>query len=61
MVRTTDFSIVSVAEGDFLKQNSGLTYFRTRANKYRNKAEEIEILRSHRRCGVSGSGVYWHQ
>ena len=32
---TTDFSIVSVTESDFLKQDSGTTFFCTRGNKQR--------------------------
>ena len=53
--RTTDSSIVSVAEGDFLKQNSGTTYF-IPGRISSNKAEEIEILHL-TDGGVSGSGV----
>ena len=53
--RTTDFSIVSVAEGDFLKQNSGATYFIS-GQISSNKAEGVEILHL-TDGGVSGSGV----
>ena len=53
--RTTDFSIVSVAEGDFLKQNSGATYFIS-GQLSRNKVEGVEILHL-TDDGVSGSGV----
>ena len=52
---TTDFSIVSVAEGDFLKQDSGTTFFIPGVISS-DKAEEIEILRL-AGGGVSGSGV----
>ena len=52
---TTDFSIVSVAEGDFLKQNSGLTFL-IPGKISSDKAEEIEILRLSG-GGASGSGV----
>ena len=41
---TTDFSIVSVTEGDFLKQDSGTTFF-VPGRISSDKAEEIEILR----------------
>ena len=53
--RTTDFSIVSVAEGDFLKQNSGATYF-IPGQISSSKVEEVEILHL-TGGGVSGSGV----
>ena len=53
--RTTDFSLVSVAEGDFLKQNNGVSYF-IPGQISSNKAEEIEILHL-TEGGVSGSGV----
>ena len=53
--RTTDFSIVSVAEGDFLKQNRGATYFIS-GQISSNKAEGVEILHL-TDGGVSGSGV----
>ena len=53
--RTTDFSLVSVAEGDFLKQNNGVSYF-IPGKISSNKAEDIEILHLSG-GGVSGSGV----
>ena len=53
--RTTDFSIVSVAEGDFLKQNSDLTYF-IQGQISSNEAKEVEMLHL-TDGGVSGSGV----
>ena len=53
--RTTDFSIVSVAEGDFLKQNSSATYF-IPGQISSSKVEEVEILHL-TGGGVSGSGV----
>ena len=53
--RTTDFSIVSVAEGDFLKQNSGLTYF-IQGQISSNEAKEVEMIHL-TDGGVSGSGV----
>ena len=52
---TTDFSIVSVTEGDFLKQDSGTTSFIPGAISS-DKAEEVEILRL-TGGGVGGSGV----
>ena len=52
---TTDFSLVSVAEGDFLKQNNGTTYF-IQGQVGSNKAEEVEILHL-TDGGVSGSGI----
>ena len=52
---TTDFSIVSVAEGDFLKQDSGMTFL-IPGKISSDKAEEIEILRLSG-GGASGSGV----
>ena len=55
MVSTTNYSIVSVAEGDFLKQNSGLTFL-IPGKISGDKAEEIEILRLSG-GGASGSGV----
>ena len=51
----TDFSIVSVTEGDFLKQDSGTTFFIPGVISS-DKAEEVEILRL-TGGGVSGSGV----
>ena len=53
--RTTDFSIVSVAEGDFLKQNNGTTYF-IQGQISSNEAKETEILHL-TDGGASGSGV----
>ena len=52
---TTDYSIVSVAEGDFLKQNSGLTFF-VPGKISSEKVEEIEILRLSG-GSATGSGV----
>ena len=52
---TTDYSIVSVTEGDFLKQDSGTTFFVPGAISS-DKAEEVEILRLSG-GGASGSGV----
>ena len=52
---TTDFSIVSVTEGDFLKQDSGVTFFIPGVISS-DKAEEVEILRLSG-GGASGSGV----
>ena len=51
----TDFSIVSVTESDFLKQDSGTTFFIPGIISD-DKAEEVEILRL-AGGGVSGSGV----
>ena len=51
----TDFSIVSVTEGDFLKQDNGTTFFIPGVISS-DKAEEVEILRL-TGGGVSGSGV----
>lgn len=52
---TTNFSIVSVTEGDFLKQNSGTTFF-IPGQISSDEVEETEVLRL-TGGGASGSGV----
>ena len=52
---TTDLSIVSVTEGDFLKQNNGLSFFIS-GQISDDKVEESEVLRL-TGGGASGSGV----
>ena len=52
---TTDYSIVSVTEGDFLKQNDGTTFF-TAGQISSDQVEGVEVIRLSG-DGVSGSGV----
>ena len=52
---TTDFSIVSVAEGDFLKQNNAQTFFLD-GQPNEEDWEDIELLRLDRE-GADGDGI----
>lgn len=52
---TTDFSIVSVAEGDFLKQNNAQTFF-LEGRPNNEDWEKIELLRLDRE-GADGDGI----